>query len=128
MRRSQCGHAGRKSGRVRARRLHALHGPSKSLYVGVQLQLWAVDEQRAQSKWRRSTTVARPPERPATITPEPFTPDSWREVGRALGASLLDVTGMNPWDRIKQSRYKNVQLARRFIEDQTVRNGPAPSP
>ena len=28
---------------------------------------------------------------------------------------------MNPWDRVKQSRYKNVQLARRFIEDQTVR-------
>jgi hypothetical protein len=61
------------------------------------------------------------PERPATITPEPFTPDSWREVGRALGASLLDVAGTNPWDRIRQSRYKNVQLARRFIEDQTVR-------
>ena len=61
------------------------------------------------------------PERPATITPEPFTPDSWREVGRALGASLLDVAGTNPWDRVKQSRYKNVQLARRFIEDQTVR-------
>ena len=36
------------------------------------------------------------PERPATITPEPFTPDSWREVGRALGASLLDVAGTNP--------------------------------
>jgi hypothetical protein len=33
----------------------------------------------------------------------------------------LDVAGTNPWDRIRQSRYKNVQLARRFIEDQTVR-------
>ena len=33
----------------------------------------------------------------------------------------MDVAGTNPWDRVKQSRYKNVQLARRFIEDQTVR-------
>jgi hypothetical protein len=61
------------------------------------------------------------PERAATVTPEPFTPDSWREVGRALGASLLDCAGTNPWDRVRASRHKNVQLARRSLEDQTAR-------
>ncbi|KAH8043908.1 hypothetical protein JL720_17254 [Aureococcus anophagefferens] len=46
----------------------------------------------------------RVPERPATLKMDSYTPDMWREVGRALGAALLDAFCENPWDRVGSSR------------------------
>jgi len=57
------------------------------------------------------------PERPASLRMEPYTPDAYREVGRALGAALLDAERANPWDRVGASRWKSVDVMRRWLEE-----------
>ncbi|EGB10191.1 hypothetical protein AURANDRAFT_23587 [Aureococcus anophagefferens] len=57
------------------------------------------------------------PERPATLKMDSYTPDMWREVGRALGAALLDAFCENPWDRVGSSRWKSVDVMRQWLGD-----------
>ena len=39
------------------------------------------------------------------------------QVGRALGAALLDAERANPWDRVGASRWKSVEVMRRWLEE-----------
>jgi len=56
------------------------------------------------------------PERQATARNDAFTVEAWREVGRALGAALLDVCGCNPWDRVAASRWRSVPTMRQWLQ------------
>ncbi|KAH8044029.1 hypothetical protein JL721_12985 [Aureococcus anophagefferens] len=58
----------------------------------------------------------RVPERPATLKMDSYTPDMWREVGRALGAALLDAFCENPgtaWLEPLEVRRRHAPVARR---------------
>ncbi|XP_023718952.1 cytosolic carboxypeptidase-like protein 5 isoform X1 [Cryptotermes secundus] len=41
----------------------------------------------------------------ALLVPPKYTPQVFEEVGRALGVSILDLTGLNPWSRIPNSEF-----------------------
>lgn len=62
-----------------------------------------------------STPDATPERRSAALKIEPFTPNTWREVGRALAISQLDLVEANPWSRVVNSSWKSVSAMRAWL-------------
>ncbi|KAJ4433665.1 hypothetical protein ANN_15975 [Periplaneta americana] len=52
---------------------------------------------------------------PHLIVPPKYTPQVFEEVGRALGVSILDLTGSNPWSRIPHSEFHSLSGIRDWL-------------
>lgn len=55
------------------------------------------------------------------LIPPKFTPAIFEEVGRALGPSLLDLTGSNPTSRIINSEFRSLQGLRNSLKNEISR-------
>ncbi|KPJ02920.1 Cytosolic carboxypeptidase-like protein 5 [Papilio xuthus] len=64
-----------------------------------------------------ATPLAPPPATPHTHAPQPpkYTPHIFEEVGRSLGASILDVTGQHPNSRIPCSEHRSLAALRDWL-------------
>ncbi|KDR22169.1 Cytosolic carboxypeptidase-like protein 5, partial [Zootermopsis nevadensis] len=49
------------------------------------------------------------------MVPPKYTPQVFEEVGRALGISILDLTGSNPWSRIQHSEFRTLSGIRDWL-------------
>ncbi|XP_047098849.1 cytosolic carboxypeptidase-like protein 5 [Schistocerca piceifrons] len=52
---------------------------------------------------------------PAHVIPPKYTPHIFEEVGRALGVSILDLSGQNPWSRIPNSEFRSLTGIRDWL-------------
>lgn len=51
-----------------------------------------------------------------SMVPPKYTPQVFEEVGRALGISILDLTGSNPWSRIPNSEFRSLSGIRDWLK------------
>ncbi|XP_060801706.1 cytosolic carboxypeptidase-like protein 5 isoform X2 [Amyelois transitella] len=65
-----------------------------------------------------------PPAAPAQPPPK-YTPHIFEEVGRSLGASILDLTGQHPNSRIPCSEHRNLSAVREWLRAHTRTMRPA---
>ncbi|XP_039750178.1 cytosolic carboxypeptidase-like protein 5 isoform X2 [Pararge aegeria] len=56
---------------------------------------------------------------PSTPMPPKYTPHIFEEVGRSLGASILDLTGQHPNSRIPCSEHRNLSAVREWLRAHT---------
>jgi len=62
----------------------------------------------------------------SAVTPPKYTPAIFEEVGRALGPSILDLTGANPNSRLPNSEFRNLQGLRNSLRSDIERGGLKP--
>ncbi|CAG2062432.1 unnamed protein product [Timema podura] len=62
---------------------------------------------------RENSRIAAPP-LPHVVPPK-YNPHIFEEVGRALGISILDLTGSNPWSRIPNSEFHSLNGIREWL-------------
>ncbi|XP_063701182.1 cytosolic carboxypeptidase-like protein 5 [Culicoides brevitarsis] len=64
------------------------------------------------------------PSKSTVAVPPKYTPAIFEDVGRALGPSILDLTGSNPQPRLHNSEYRTLQGLRNALKNELER-GPA---
>ncbi|XP_063243538.1 cytosolic carboxypeptidase-like protein 5 [Bacillus rossius redtenbacheri] len=52
---------------------------------------------------------------PSFLVPPKYTPHIFEEVGRALGVSILDLSGQNPWSRLPNSEFHTLSGVRDWL-------------
>ncbi|XP_050343630.1 cytosolic carboxypeptidase-like protein 5 [Nymphalis io] len=67
----------------------------------------------------RDPPAPHPPAPPAAPPPPKYTPHIFQEVGRSLGASILDLTGQHPNSRIPCSEHRNLSAVRDWLRAHT---------
>ncbi|KAJ8602728.1 hypothetical protein CTAYLR_003789 [Chrysophaeum taylorii] len=58
---------------------------------------------------------ASPEQRPRGRHVEPFGPDAWRGIGRALAPAVLDLDDDNPWGRVSNSKWRTLANMRAYL-------------
>jgi hypothetical protein len=56
------------------------------------------------------------PARDASVEPSRYTQDDFEQLGRAVGASILDLVGANPWSRLPNTRHKSLEGVRKWVQ------------
>ncbi|XP_066993857.2 cytosolic carboxypeptidase-like protein 5 isoform X2 [Anabrus simplex] len=54
------------------------------------------------------------------VVPPKYSPQVFEEVGRALGISILDLTGSNPWSRIPNSEFRTLSGIREWLKTNCI--------
>ncbi len=62
------------------------------------------------------------PARDASVEAGRYTQDDFEQLGRAVGAAMLDLVGANPWSRIPNTRHKTLEGVRKWVQSYVDRS------
>ncbi len=62
------------------------------------------------------------PARDASVEAGRYTQDDFEQLGRAVGAAMLDLVAANPWSRIPNTRHKSLEGVRKWVHSYVDRS------